>query len=301
MAEATYVPCPHCGHAYPMSAMQKELYRGRTLSCNGCAKPFSADDLTPVPVPSARALSVAAAARPAPALQPPPGEPASPRRKMSGWAVAAMSVGGPALLILMLLLVLLPPIQRAREQANRVKCASNLRQVGQAIFIYASVNGGRFPDRLDKLLPYAGSNVFVCPSCNDSPAPGSTPQIQASNLYAGGHLSYVYAGAQLSTNASVGNAPTTVVMYEPLANHRDAINVLYADGSVRLLARPLANAMIAALPPAATQPATGPSTQPTTIPSAAAAPTGRSAPVSCFEFWTLGVRRLRYVRPGRMA
>lgn len=272
MTEATYVPCPHCGHAYPMSPMQKELYRGRTLSCNHCAKPFSADDLTPVPVPPARALSAAAAARPAAPLQPPHGEPAPPRRKISGRAVAAISVGGPALLILLLLLVLLPPIKRAREQANRVKCASNLRQVGQAVFIYASVNGGRFPDRLDKLLSYAGSNVFVCPSCNDSPAPGATPQIQASNLYAGGHLSYVYVGAGLSTNAGFGSAPTTVVMYEPLANHRDSINVLYADGSVHILARPAAAAMIAALPPAATQPATRPSTQPTTVPSSAAAP-----------------------------
>jgi len=34
MPEPTYVPCPHCGHPYPMSPMQKELYRGRTLSCN---------------------------------------------------------------------------------------------------------------------------------------------------------------------------------------------------------------------------------------------------------------------------
>lgn len=268
MSEATYVPCPHCGHAYPMSAMQKELYRGRTLSCNHCAKPFSADDLTPVPVPPAP-LQSPAAPRPKPVQS---AAPSPSGRKISGRAVVAMSVGGAALLILLLVVILLPPLNRAREQANRVKCASNLRQVGQAVFIYASVNGGRFPDRLDKLLSYAGSSVFVCPSGNDSPAPGATPQLQASNLYTGGHLSYVYVGAGLSTNAGFGNAPTTVVMYEPLANHRDGINVLYADGSVQFLARPAAIAMIATLPPAATQPATGPSTQPATMPSAATAP-----------------------------
>jgi prepilin-type processing-associated H-X9-DG protein len=34
---------------------------------------------------------------------------------------------------------------RAREQANRVKCASNLRQIGQGIQMYANENKGNFP------------------------------------------------------------------------------------------------------------------------------------------------------------
>jgi len=38
MPDQTYVPCPHCGHPYPMTPMQKDLYRGRTLACNNCAK-----------------------------------------------------------------------------------------------------------------------------------------------------------------------------------------------------------------------------------------------------------------------
>src|SRR4051812_30547546 len=32
-----------------------------------------------------------------------------------------------------------------KEQANRAKCASNLRQIGQAMFLYASDNRGRYP------------------------------------------------------------------------------------------------------------------------------------------------------------
>jgi prepilin-type processing-associated H-X9-DG protein len=191
--------------------------------------------------------------------------------------VVALSVGGAVLLIVLLVLILLPPLNRAREQNNRVKCASNMRQIGQAIFIYASVNGGQFPDRLDKLLPYTGSNVFVCPSCDDTPAPGATPQIQASNLYAGGHLSYAYAGAGMNTMNGPGALSTTPVLYEPLSAHRDGINVLYADGSVQFIARNAATALMATLAPPATQPATAPTTQTTTTAPPAAAPAPQPA------------------------
>jgi prepilin-type processing-associated H-X9-DG protein len=237
-----------------MTAMQKELYRGRTLSCNNCAKPFSADDLTPVAMPAARPW--------APAVEKvaaPPPEPTPQRPKMKGWMVAALSVGGAGLLVLLLVLALLPPLKRAREQSRRVQCAANMRQIGQAMFIYASVNGGVLPDRLDKLLPFAGSNVFVCPSSHDSPAPGSTPTAQAANLYAGGHLSYVYVAAGMNTNFSNTNPATTVLLYEALTHHQDGVNVLYADGSVQFLPRGAAQTMIATLQAAAaTQPATQP-------------------------------------------
>ncbi len=36
-------------------------------------------------------------------------------------------------------------LMRARESANRVKCGSNLRQVGQAILLYANENKGNYP------------------------------------------------------------------------------------------------------------------------------------------------------------
>jgi prepilin-type processing-associated H-X9-DG protein len=163
--------------------------------------------------------------------------------------------------VLLLVLLLLPPLNRAREQANRVQCAANMRQIGQAMFIYASVNGGKFPDRLDKLLSFTGADVFVCPSCSDTPAPGNTPGVQAQTLYAGGHLSYVYVGAGVGTSFAT-NPGTTVVLYEPLTNHKDGVNVLYADGSVTFLPRNAALSMIANLPAPATQPATPPATQP---------------------------------------
>jgi prepilin-type N-terminal cleavage/methylation domain-containing protein/prepilin-type processing-associated H-X9-DG protein len=48
-------------------------------------------------------------------------------------------------IIALLISILLPSLNRARETANRVKCASNLRQLGQAILLYANENRGAYP------------------------------------------------------------------------------------------------------------------------------------------------------------
>jgi prepilin-type N-terminal cleavage/methylation domain-containing protein/prepilin-type processing-associated H-X9-DG protein len=45
-------------------------------------------------------------------------------------------------IIALLISILLPSLNRARETANRVKCASNLRQIGQAILLYTNDQGG---------------------------------------------------------------------------------------------------------------------------------------------------------------
>jgi prepilin-type N-terminal cleavage/methylation domain-containing protein len=48
-------------------------------------------------------------------------------------------------IIALLISILLPSLSRAREQANRVKCGSNVRQLALAAIIYANSNRGEFP------------------------------------------------------------------------------------------------------------------------------------------------------------
>ena len=48
-------------------------------------------------------------------------------------------------IIALLISILLPSLNRARETANRVKCGSNLRQIGQAMLMYSNDNKGAYP------------------------------------------------------------------------------------------------------------------------------------------------------------
>jgi prepilin-type N-terminal cleavage/methylation domain-containing protein/prepilin-type processing-associated H-X9-DG protein len=48
-------------------------------------------------------------------------------------------------IIALLISILLPSLNKAREAANRVKCASNLRSIGQAIHMFANAKKGRVP------------------------------------------------------------------------------------------------------------------------------------------------------------
>jgi len=48
-------------------------------------------------------------------------------------------------IIALLISILLPSLNKARETANKVKCANNLKQIGIAIQLYANDNKGAYP------------------------------------------------------------------------------------------------------------------------------------------------------------
>ena len=143
--------------------------------------------------------------------------------------------------------ILLPSLNRAREQANRVKCASNLRQIGQAVALYANEHRGEYPDTLDKAMTSGvlATETFVCPASSDTPAPSATAEARAADLSKGGHLSYIYVGKGMNTARGAGAAANSVVAYEPLTNHNnDGTNVLFSDGLVRFVPAAQARQMV---------------------------------------------------------
>jgi prepilin-type N-terminal cleavage/methylation domain-containing protein/prepilin-type processing-associated H-X9-DG protein len=66
-------------------------------------------------------------------------------------------------IIALLISILLPSLNRARETANRVKCASNLRQIGQAILLYTNDSKGPYPRTL-----YSGAGSMNASNINVS-------------------------------------------------------------------------------------------------------------------------------------
>jgi hypothetical protein len=145
---------------------------------------------------------------------------------------------------------LLPNMGKAREGANRIKCASNLRQIGQSLTIYANTYGGMLPPSFDELLIEGDitSEVFVCPSTTHDRATGPTTRQLLQRFNQPGFQSYVYAfpgGAPLSFVTA-----DHVLVYEPLDNHpkKDGkprgANALFGDGTVVTLSEPEARHLI---------------------------------------------------------
>jgi prepilin-type processing-associated H-X9-DG protein len=164
-----------------------------------------------------------------------------------GIAITGLCLGCVSILMTgCMISILLPSLNRARETANRVRCAANMKSIGQALLLYANDNRGAYPPDLTVLLTTQdiSGEVYVCPSSNDEPTHATAPSQIAADLSAGGHLSYVYVGAALNP----GVDPSTIILYEPMTNHaNDGINVLFGDGHVEFIVRARAQQLITQL------------------------------------------------------
>jgi prepilin-type processing-associated H-X9-DG protein len=152
----------------------------------------------------------------------------------SSWVHIAI---GTLLLLLLLLggLVFLSSMGRAKPIAQRAQCGTNEHQLVTAIFDYAQKNGGNLPASLQVLrgpvssTSNSAAKIFHCPT-----GPGD----------------YIYVGAGMNLSTA---AKGTILLYEPPTNHKDsktgkpAMNVGYADGSVRTIVQPQADKIIAEL------------------------------------------------------
>jgi len=79
-------------------------------------------------------------------------------------------------IIALLVSVLLPALNKARQQANLIDCQSRLRQMGQALNIYAAENNGLIPLGDVKYDP-TGSNGSSLPMSWETNMPRSTNEI----------------------------------------------------------------------------------------------------------------------------
>jgi prepilin-type processing-associated H-X9-DG protein len=154
--------------------------------------------------------------------------------------IAASLVGQNALLAS----ILLPSLNRARETANRVKCASNMRQIGQAMLLYSNENKGKYPQDLGTLIKTQDitADVFVCPS-GDTTIP---PEIRGAGLekaaeWVNANSDYVYLGKGFGNTAPADQ----VMLYEkPDAHDRDGMNMLFGDGHVEWQTMPGAQRLL---------------------------------------------------------
>jgi prepilin-type N-terminal cleavage/methylation domain-containing protein len=113
--------------------------------------------------------------------------------------------------------MLLPALARAKQDAQRIKCDSNVHQLSMANMMYAGDNTGQYAPRAN-LLPcsisnrwpfllgpyYKTTNLLICPSeTNTSPATyaGYNPQDNASRTYIINGFNDGYADKYGETNA----------------------------------------------------------------------------------------------------
>ena len=257
--------CPHCGQTYDVPPDQVAAYANQQITCTRCNSPFTAHFgqpqqatpamayATPTTVGTTSGLAIAALVTGALGLLIPllgivgivlgiialrkTRDPASTGK---GLAIAGISLGAVGVLIsLCMLSILLPSLNRARETANRIRCASNMRQIGMAILLYENDYRAK-PTDLAVLLQTQDlePSAVVCPTHGITHAPSAMAFIPNQ------HTSYVYVGKDLPRLAP----PDSIILYEPISHHgQDGANFLYGDGHVEFHDRASADPMIQAL------------------------------------------------------
>ncbi len=170
-------------------------------------------------------------------------------------------------IIAILAAMLLPALARAREQARRAVCISNLKQIGLAIKMYSQDYNENFPDSpaaenaayavnaFAKLIPryLSATETFKCPSdLFPTTATGSVvnaPTGNCSYAYAINLSAFVSDDTVLVVDKARADANTFNTQWtlanlgastavQGCVNHRaDGVNALYAGGQAAWLRR----------------------------------------------------------------
>lgn len=156
-----------------------------------------------------------------------------------------LAIAAAAFFVSIFLPSLIVPSRNGSGTHPRVKCAANLKSIGQAMLLYANDNNGKYPNSFSELISCEEmtSDVLVCPQCSDTPARGATTQQVLQNFGQPGHLSYVYTARGLTSAAP----PDAVLAYERPTNHTGGMNVLFGDSHVDFILTAEAQKLIAEL------------------------------------------------------
>jgi prepilin-type N-terminal cleavage/methylation domain-containing protein/prepilin-type processing-associated H-X9-DG protein len=148
-------------------------------------------------------------------------------------------------IIAILAALLLPALRQAKEKAKQTECASNLRQIGLALYTYAQDNSDVIPpwgftaaavdSWVQNLMPFAANRgrLWVCPASPDisGVAQYVDPYRDPTSIIGG---LYVFQNIGINGNAFPGYAIPSVPIYK-LAQLRNQTTLIYAaDGTGRV-------------------------------------------------------------------
>lgn len=163
------------------------------------------------------------------------------RARDERWVAAGVLVAGAILLVTC---GRVAPRQLT-QYSSRVPCASNLRQIGQALAMYAEANGGRYPSDLEGFA-ISGTlepQVLICPDGSDTPAKGATPAELAAEFRQAGHVSFVYLGR--GRRAADFTADDVLAYDRPTDHDGTGSNILCGDYHVEWVPTGILNQMLA--------------------------------------------------------
>ena len=123
-----------------------------------------------------------------------------------GLAISGVVMGGLSILMIPVLIGLcLPAFASAREEARRVQCMSQEKQIGAAFVSYVNDHDGKAPQTFEDLRPYGITDAILhCPAAKDR--------------------------SVRSYQLMPGTKPTDVIVREDPSDHRRGSNVVYGDG-----------------------------------------------------------------------
>jgi len=162
-------------------------------------------------------------------------------------------------IIAILAAMLLPALARAREQARRGVCISNLKQIGLGLAMYSQDYSERFPSHVlgatasfglltGKIPPsfttgnttayLTDAKVFLCPSSADTvhATPGVLEDANCSYAYAIGLNQQTYKDTVIAVDEKTTAYASGLQMATGDNHGVDGVNALYVRGNVKWLA-----------------------------------------------------------------